>query len=228
MRLRAQPARWRPIVLIAIVVLLFVAALALDLGERLQAAERWIEHLGPWGPPAFIAIYVAAAVLMVPATGPTLIAGGLFGSVWGTVWVSVGATIGAIACFAISRYFARDATASWLQGKPLFARLDRLTETHGAWIVAITRLVPIFPYNLLNYAFGLTRVRFSTYAVVSWIAMLPATFLYVAGGEAAARVARDGRVPWTLVLAAVTVLAALLLIVWVVRGKLRSAAGPRR
>lgn len=228
MGVERRQAGWRPIVLIGIVVLLFVAALTLDLGERLLAAERWIEDLGAWAPLAFIAVYVLATVAMVPATGPTLFAGGLFGAFWGTAWVSVGSTIGAIVCFAIARYFARAAAARWLQDKPAFARLDRLTATHGGWIVAVTRLVPIFPYNLLNYGFGLTRVRFSTYAVVSWIAMLPANFLYVAGGDAAARVAREGRMPWTLVAVAATVLAALLLIAWVARGKLRAEDDPRR
>ena len=118
---------------------------------------------------------------------------------WGVVYVSIASTAGASACFLIARFFARGAVSRWLAGKEKFQRLDRLSETHGAAIVAVTRLVPLFPFNLLNYGFGLTRVRFGTYVFFSWLCMLPGTILYVVGADAVVRTVREGRVPWVLV-----------------------------
>ncbi len=213
---------WKPIALIAVVVLLFALALTFDLGDRLAGLEAWIEGLGPWGPLAFIVLYVVATVAMVPGTGPSVIAGGLFGAIWGTVYVSIGSTIGAALCFLIARHFARDAAARWLRGRATFEKLDRLVETRGAWIVAITRLVPVFPYNLLNYGFGLTGVPFGTYVVVSWIFMIPGTLLYVAGGDALAQALREGRVSGTTIVLVGAVLASLVAIGYFARKRLRS------
>ena len=86
---------------------------------------------------------------------------------------------------------------AWLAGSERFARLDRLTGRHGAVIVAITRLVPLFPFTLLNYGFGLTRIRLRTYVFWSWLCMLPGTVLYVVGADAVARALVSGRIPWT-------------------------------
>lgn len=212
----------RPVVLIATVVALLVAALMLDLGERLSALLAWIDGLGFWGPLAFVVLYVIATVVMVPATGPTLIAGGLFGPFWGSVYVSIGSTIGAAAAFLISRHVARDTVARWLRGRAAFERLDRLVDERGAWIVAVTRLVPIFPYNLLNYAFGLTPISFRTYFVVSWICMIPATVLYVIGGEAIVRSIREGRLAWGRIAIVVSLSGLLVAVGIAIRKRLRS------
>jgi uncharacterized membrane protein YdjX (TVP38/TMEM64 family) len=138
-------------------------------------------------------------------------------------WIrSLGATVGASLAFLISRYFARDAIVRWLSDKEKFRRLDRLTEQHGAIIVALTRLVPLFPFNLLNYGFGLTRVRFWTYVFWSWLCMLPGTILYVVGADAIAKAIAQGRVPWTLVAILVAAAIALALLVRFARRKLQA------
>ncbi|MBI1374371.1 MAG: hypothetical protein GC159_16765 [Phycisphaera sp.] len=219
-----RPSRaWvKPAILLIVVVGLFVAAKVFHLGQYLTSARGWIESLGPWGPIAFIAIYVIACVAMVPGTVLTAAAGGLFGGLWGTVYVSIGSTLGATLCFVISRYFARDSIHQWLSGNERFARLDRLTESHGGWIVAITRLVPVFPFNLLNYGFGLTRVRLWHYVLLSWLCMLPGTVMYVVGADAIFKGIREGRVPWELVGVVGGVLALLTGLTWFARGKLRS------
>jgi len=214
---------WRPLLLIAVLLALFVAARFFDLGARLTELRAWIDGLGTWGPLAFIAIYVLATLAMIPGSGPTVIAGGLFGSLWGTVYVSIASTTGAALCFLIARYMARGAVSDWLEGQERFRKLDRLTETHGGWIVAVTRLVPVFPFNLLNYGFGLTRVRFWTYVGFSWLCMLPGTLLYVAGADTVVQAVAEGRVPWAMLAFLVVLLGALVGIGVVARRKLRSA-----
>ena len=202
----------RPVLLLAAVLLLLVLAKVLGLGERLAALRETIAGLGPWGPAAFFGIYVAAVVAAVPGTAVTVAADALFGSVAGVILVSLASTAGAGICFLIARFLARDAVTAWLSGNARFQRLDRLTEEHGALIVAVTRLVPLFPFNLLNYGFGLTRVRFGTYIFWSWLCMLPGTVLYVVGADALFRGLAEGRVPWGLVaaVAAAAVVLALL------------------
>jgi uncharacterized membrane protein YdjX (TVP38/TMEM64 family) len=210
---------WRPIVLIVAVVATVVLAGALGLGEKLSAIREWIGSLGFFGPVVFIAIYAAATVAAIPGSALTVAAGALFGSVVGVIAVSAGSTLGAALSFLIARYFARDAISSWLSDKDKFRRLDRMTEKQGAIIVAITRLVPLFPFNLLNYGFGLTHVSFRTYVFWSWLCMLPGTILYVVGADAIVRAVREGRVPWPLV--AVLVGATVLLVIAGTRARRR-------
>ena len=161
--------------------------------------REWIGGLGQWGPAVFVLIYVAAVVAALPGSVITVAAGALFGAGLGVFLVSMASTVGASLSFLISRYFARDAVARWLSTKEKFRRLDQLTEEHGAIVVALTRLVPIFPFNLLNYGFGLTRVRFWTYVLWSWLCMLPGTVLYVVGADALTKGIAQGRVPWALI-----------------------------
>ncbi|RMG59188.1 MAG: TVP38/TMEM64 family protein [Deltaproteobacteria bacterium] len=190
--------RWKVLLLLALIVALIVVGRAFNLGEKLAALKDWIGGLGPLGPIVYVLLYVAAVVLAIPGSAITIAGGALFGAVTGTILVSVGSTIGAGLAFLIARYLARDAVSSWLEKNEKFQKLDRLTEEKGAVIVAITRLVPLFPFNLLNYGFGLTRVRFGTYLFWSWLCMLPGTVFYVAGADAVAKTLSSGKVPWKL------------------------------
>jgi uncharacterized membrane protein YdjX (TVP38/TMEM64 family) len=216
---------WRPILLLIVIIAVLVLARVLGLGERLSLLRDWIRSLGAWGPAVFVLLYIAAVVAAVPGSALTVAAGALFGSIFGVVIVSIGATIGASLAFLISRYFARDAVARWLSDKETFRRLDRLTEEYGAIIVALTRLVPIFPFNLLNYGFGLTRVRFWTYVFWSWLCMLPGTILYVVGADAIAKGIAQGRVPWALVGILVAAAIVLAFLVRFARRKLQAKEG---
>ncbi|MFC1735454.1 TVP38/TMEM64 family protein [Candidatus Hydrogenedentota bacterium] len=208
-----KAGRLRFSVLIAGVVGLLVAARLLGLGDKLQVFQDWVAELGPLGPIVFVLIYIGATIAMIPGTALTLFAGVLFGSILGTVCVSVGSTIGASLCFLISRYLARDTAKEWLSKRRAFVKLDRLTESQGQTIVAITRLVPIFPFNLLNYGFGLTRVNFGTYVLWSWLCMLPMTILFVVGGEAGFKVLSEGDIPPHLIGVAIFILVLLAIVV---------------
>ena len=193
---------WRPVALLLVIGSILVLSKVLGLGERLGELREWIATLGAWGPVVFVLLYAAATVAALPGSAITVAAGALFGSVLGVLVVSVASTLGASLSFLISRHFARAAALRWLSGNEKFSRLDRLTEEHGAIIVALTRLVPIFPFNLLNYGFGLTRVPFTTYVFWSWLCMLPGTVLYVVGADAVTKGLAEGHVPWALIVAA--------------------------
>lgn len=192
---------WRPVVLLALVIAILVLARVLGLADRLGDLRDWIKSLGAMGALVFILIYVAAVVAALPAAPISVAAAALFGSLWGVILINIAATLGAGLAFLVGRYFAREAVVNWLGQNEKFRRLDQLTEKHGAIIVALTRLVPIFPFNLLNYGFGLTRVPFWTYVFWTWLCIIPGTVLYVVGADAVLQGVAQGKVPWLLVLA---------------------------
>jgi len=197
---KAAARPWvRPLLLAFALIALLVAAKVFGLGARLGEVRTWILGLGAWGPAVFIAVYAVATVAAIPGSVLTIAAGAMFGSVLGVCVVSVGSTLGAALAFAVARWFARDAVSQWLSRSEKFTKLDHMTNEHGAIMVAITRLVPIFPFTLLNYGFGLTRVPFRTYVLWSWLCMLPGTVLYVVGADAVTKGLAEGRVPWPLV-----------------------------
>ena len=210
---------WRPIVLALAAGGAVGAAYATGMGANLEAWRAWIESCGAAGPLAFVLIYAAATVAAVPGTALTLAAGALFGSLVGVVTVSAASTLGAGLSFLIARYAARRAVTRWLERNETFQRLDALTSRHGARIVALVRLVPLFPFSLVNYAFGLTRVPLTTYLFWSWLCMLPATVLYVVGADAVMAALVTGRAPWGL--AAIAVAAVLLLVLLVRSARVR-------
>jgi pyruvate/2-oxoglutarate dehydrogenase complex dihydrolipoamide dehydrogenase (E3) component/uncharacterized membrane protein YdjX (TVP38/TMEM64 family) len=209
------------VLLLAVVVAILILAKVFGVGARLEVLRDWIRTLGPLGPLVFVLIYIVAVVAALPGSALTIAAGALFGSVVGVILVSIGATIGAALAFLVGRYFAREAVVRWLSKNEKFRRLDQLTEEHGAIIVGLTRLVPIFPFNLLNYGFGLTRVPFWTYVFWSWLCMLPGTALYVVGADAFTKGLAQGKVPWGSIGALAAVAVILFFLVRSARGKLQ-------
>ena len=180
-------AWWRLALLLCLLLAVAVGVRFLVTSEKLWALRQWLTTLGPWGVLVFILIYLIAVVAFMPGDLITMAAGAMFGSVLGIVVSSIGATAGASLAFLISRYCARDAVVRWLGGNEKFQKLDRLTAEHGALIVALTRLIPFFPFNLLNYGFGLTRVPFWTYLFWTWLCIIPTIVLYVVGADALAQ-----------------------------------------
>jgi uncharacterized membrane protein YdjX (TVP38/TMEM64 family) len=151
------------------------------LDDFLTRTRQW----GLAGVAVFAGVYVLATVLFLPGLILTLAGGFTFGLLWGTIGVSVGSTIGAAAAFLLGRTLLRDAIERNVSSSPRFAAIDRSVGRHGAKIVLLVRLSPVFPFNLTNYAFGLTNVRFWPYVLASWVGMLPATVMYVYLGSAA-------------------------------------------
>jgi uncharacterized membrane protein YdjX (TVP38/TMEM64 family) len=220
-----KPSLAKPIVLGVALILLIVLARIFDLGGRVGELRAWILSLGAWAPFVFIVIYAAAVVLAVPGSVITIMAGVLFGSLRGIAVVSVGSTVGAALAFLVSRHLAREAVARRFETNAKFQRLDRLTREHGAVIVAIARLVPLFPFNLLNYGFGLTHVPFWTYVFWSWLCMLPGTVLYVVGSDAVSTALARREIPWPLVIALVVTVLLIVILVREARKKLKTKEG---
>lgn len=169
---------------------LFVTFKFVPVGGYLEAFSTWVGNMGYTGKVVFGAGYVICTVLFIPGSILTLAAGALFGPVIGTIVVSLASTTGAVIAFLIARYFMRSQVESWVQDNKKFGAIDRAVGKQGAKIVLLTRLSPVFPFNLLNYAFGLTRVRLTSYFVASLIGMLPGTALYVFLGAAVGNVSQ--------------------------------------
>ena len=172
-------SRWKWVLYALAGIVLLLLLKYFHVQSLLKSALDWIGSLGPWGPVIFVALYVVATVFFVPGSVLTLGAGAVFGVVLGSVCVSISATLGATAAFLVGRYLARDAIARKIEKNEKFATIDRAVAREGWKIVLLTRLSPVFPFTLLNYAFGLTQVRLSHYVLASWLGMIPGTVMYV-------------------------------------------------
>ena len=192
---------WKWLLYLGMAIALIVAAKYVQVQDLLKQALDTIERLGPWGPALFVVVYVLATVLFLPGSALTLGAGALFGVVWGSIYVSLASTLGATAAFLVGRYLARGWVAKKIEGNASFAAIDRAVADEGWKIVALTRLSPVFPFTLLNFAFGLTSVKLRDYLLASWIGMMPGTVMYVSLGSLA-RAGAAGRkkspAEWTL------------------------------
>ena len=176
----------------AVLALILIARL-LPLERTMQALDAWLDGLGGWGPVAFGMMYAVATVLFMPGSVLTIAAGAIFGLWLGVLLTSLAATTGAGLAFLIARYLARDQVARWAREQPTFDAIDRAIGAGGWKIVALLRLSPVIPFNLQNYFYGLTPIRFWPYLLTSWLAMLPGTLMYVYLGHIAGIAVAGGR-----------------------------------
>jgi uncharacterized membrane protein YdjX (TVP38/TMEM64 family) len=177
---------------IILVATLLVLARQFNVQDLLQNALEWIRGLGPIGALIFLGMYVLATVLFLPGSILTLGAGVVFGIVKGSIIVSISSTFGAVCAFLVGRYLARRWVETRIVRNPKFRAIDEAVAREGWKIVGLTRLSPLFPFNLLNYAYGITKVSLRDYFFASWIAMLPGTIMYVYIGYLAGDVATVG------------------------------------
>ena len=208
-------------ILIAVIVAAVILLRFLGIAERLDDLKGWIYGMGSLAPLAFVLIYLIAVVAALPALPFTITGAALFGSLTGVILVSIASTVGAGLAFLIARYVARERMVRQFSGSETFRKLDRMTKEHGAVVVAITRLIPIFPFNLLNYGFGLTGIPFRIYLFWSWLCMLPGTVLYVVGVDAVLSILSRKEIPWPLIAVAVLAAVILLFLVKIARRHLR-------
>ncbi|AUB78188.1 hypothetical protein BA898_06460 [Spiribacter roseus] len=163
-----------------------VAAIAIGLSVRDQisreAIAAWVNGMGPWAGLGFVAAYALGTVAFLPGLVFTISGGALFGPLWGTLYSLMGATVGATLAFAAARHGLGPAIE-----RRSGARLNRLQagiDREGWRFVALMRLVPLVPFNLLNYMLGLTRIRLRVYVLTSMVAMAPGALAYVWIGHA--------------------------------------------
>jgi uncharacterized membrane protein YdjX (TVP38/TMEM64 family) len=185
----------RLVVLIVIVIAIFLAMQFLPVQQWLGNFNAWVAHTGVAGIFVFIGVYAVATVLLAPGSVLTVGAGFAFGLWKGFLAVSAGSTLGAALSFIVARFVARDKVEAIARGNEKFQRIDNAIGKQGAKLVFLLRLSPVIPFNLSNYFYGLTSVKFWPYLLASWIGMIPGTFLYVyigTAGQAAVSAAAGG------------------------------------
>jgi uncharacterized membrane protein YdjX (TVP38/TMEM64 family) len=180
------------VVVATIAALAAAAAFIYDPQALLRETLLRVESSGPAGLILFFLLYVLATVLMVPGTILTLGAGMVFGVVKGSVLVSLSSTAGAVAAFVVGRHLVRERIAAKVEARTAFRAMDEAVSREGWKIVGLARLSPVFPFNLLNYAFSLTRISLRDYTLASWVGMIPGTVLYVYIGSLAGSLAQLG------------------------------------
>ncbi len=222
---------WKLIALGVVIAALIGLSFIFPVREYIKEFLDWTESLGALGFAVFAAVYILATVLFAPGSPLTLGAGVIFGLPIGFLAVVVGSNVGAWLAFLIGRYFARDAIARKVEGNARFEALDKAVGDQGWKIVLLTRLSPVFPFNLLNYAYGLTRVSFFDYAWATLVGMIPGTLLYVYFGtlagdvaEAAAGEAPTGG-PLQTVFKVVGLLATLVVTIYITKIARRALSG---
>src|SRR6266536_1001007 len=214
----------RLIILAAIVIGLFIAMKLLPVQQWLRSFNDWVGQMGVAGILIFIGVYALATELLAPGSVLTIGAGFAFGLWKGFIAVSAGSTLGAALAFLVARYIARERVVAIAQRNEKFREIDSAIGKQGAKLIFLLRLSPVIPFNLSNYLYGLTGVKFWPYVLASWIGMMPGTFLYVyigtagkaavaaaAGGEAM----RHGWQYWTFM--SVGLAATIIVTIWVTK-----------
>lgn len=182
----------RAAVLLGIIAAIIAVALNPDTLEFVRSMLDWVGNQGLLGIVVFVALYVLATVVAMPASLLTLGAGAVYGPWLGFAVVSLASTLGATAAFLVARYIARAWITQRVAANPRFRALDEGVAAEGGKLVLLTRLSPVFPFNLQNFGYGLTRIPVMHYVFASWIGMMPGTMMYVYLGYAAGSVAAGG------------------------------------
>ncbi len=224
-------ARWvRLLSILVIVGSLLAITRLMPMGRLTDFLSAAVQDMGVWGPLVFALVYMLATIFMLPGSPLTLASGAIFGLAWGTAAVSVGSTTGAAMCFLIGRYFARRSVEQKMSGSKTFKAVDRAVSEGGWKIVALLRLSPAVPFNLQNYLYGLTAIRFWPCVLASWVAMLPGTFMYVylgyigRAGVAAAAGEGGGKTPAQWAMLGVGLLATIAVTIYVTKLARRAIA----
>lgn len=202
---------WHPILLLLGLLALYLVGERLGLRDELTRLHEWIESLGALGPLMFLLVYVVVSVLGCPISPLSAAAGALFGVAVGVPTVLAASTASAIVCFLIARHLAPERLRRRLVAMRTFQHLDHLVARRGALVVFAARLINILPFAVVNYAFGLTRLRFGTYVLWTVLGKIPGTLVLIAGIDAVVEALRDREVAWGQVAAIVVIAAGLAL-----------------
>ncbi len=201
-RLRSWFTNWtnwkRIVIPLLLIAGLFILGRVVDVDKYLQIVQEWAWKLGPWGPVAYVGIYVLAMLLLLPGTPFTILAAFLFGALWGYVTMVAATTVAAVTAFFIARYLAREAVEKRFAGTETFELLKEMVEQNLWFAIPFIRLMPVFPFAINNYALGLTHVSFWSYIIASEIIFLPMNAVLVLGAGTLYRAMVKGEVSWIL------------------------------
>ena len=200
---------WHPLLILALLAGLYFISHHLSLYDDLEALRHWVDGWGYLAPAVFLAIYVVLTMLCFPGAPLTAAAGALFGAVLGVATSLAASTISATLSFLIGRYLMRDFVMRHIGESRRFQQINRLTLRHGPIMVLTVRLINLLPFWVVNYGFGVTRVRFTTYVLWSFLGKIPGTIVLVVGIAAVFEALLDGEVPWPLVILVLATAAAL-------------------
>jgi uncharacterized membrane protein YdjX (TVP38/TMEM64 family) len=193
--------RWSiPILGLLLVTAVFVAGRMIDMRHYTDALQLTVRSMGPWGGFGYILIYVAAMILLLPGTPFTIAAAFLFGSFWGYLVMLAASTLAAIVGFTAGRYFARDLVERKLSNTESFQKMKGLVEENHRTAIAFIHVMPVFPFSITNYAFGLTRISFWSFILYSELVFIPMNALLVLGARAIYSAAVQGEVSWSILL----------------------------
>ena len=201
---KAGPNWVKRIGIVAVIAAVIVGFRKLPTGEWIEQVNTWVESLGAWGPLAYGGFYILAALLFIPGSAITIGAGALFGLGIGTVVVSLASTASAAIALPLARSLFRNKVQKFAEERPSFQAVDKAIEDGGWKVVGLLRLSPIVPFSALNYLLGITNVRYLPAVLISWIAMLPGTLLYVYFGAIGKDVASGkerGPGQWAMIIA---------------------------
>jgi uncharacterized membrane protein YdjX (TVP38/TMEM64 family) len=198
------------LLLVLAVLIGVITGIALREGVSLGELRDTFAAAGAWAPLLFIVVYVVATVIYVPGPFVTMTGGLLFGAYWGTLYSVIGAVIGGVLSFLIARHLARH----WFEQRlgPSLRAFKHGVDDEGGWFVLFARLMPVFPYAVLNYGFGLTRIGVVPYTVGTLVGIVPATFAYSYLGEAGMRVVEGENNVVRMTLVVIAVLSALVFV----------------
>lgn len=194
----ARPKRSRRLfVLLGIFIAIGFAFLFLPVGRYVQELRGFFQQAGWWGMCLYVALYVVATMLLIPASTLTVLAGGVYGFTTAFLLTVVASNLGANGAFLLGRGVLRKRVEDWAHEAPRVAALREAAGRNGFKIVALTRLSPVFPFTLLNYVLGLAPISFGTYALATVLGMLPGTAVFVYIGALSGELA-SGERPQTI------------------------------
>lgn len=191
---------WKPILLLLVVALLLFIGRMSGIAEYLMRFKKWIVQLGPWGYLLFSLGFILLTVTAVPASVLTFLAGAFFGTMHGVILANICSTVTAALSFLIARYLAHNETRRLVEKRPRLKKLYDLSHRHEVMAVVLIRFIPLFPFNIINYGFGISPVSFRTYIFWSWLCMIPGTIVFVAGGDAIIEAILYDEIPLTSIM----------------------------
>lgn len=189
--LQLQFKKYFKVILLFSAVLLFLITPARNLLDR-QILADYLQALGIWTVPIFIATYVILAVLGLPIIMHTLAGGVVFGLVWGTIWSAIAATLGAVGAFYLTRYVFQDWAINKFGNHKLLKKFDRSIEHNAFELILALRFTPIAPFNIINFLLALTPVKINTYTIATFIGVIPGSIAYTWLGTSGKIAFQDG------------------------------------